>query len=43
MQTQPVATRFKPCLQRAALRRERYDWVIVGNGDESPRATIGFS
>lgn len=24
--------------QRAALRRERYDWVIVGNGDESPRA-----
>lgn len=23
---------------RAELRRERYDWVIVGNGDESPRA-----
>lgn len=23
---------------RAGLRRERYDWVIVGNGDESPRA-----
>jgi ADP-heptose:LPS heptosyltransferase len=25
-------------LQGAALRRERYDWVIVANGDESPRA-----
>lgn len=24
--------------QRAALCRERYDWVIVGNGDESTRA-----
>ena len=24
--------------QGAALRRERYDWVIVANGDESPRA-----
>jgi len=24
--------------QGLALRRERYDWVIVGNGDESPRA-----
>jgi heptosyltransferase-3 len=24
--------------KRSALRRERYDWVIVGNGDESPRA-----
>ena len=24
--------------QRRALRRERYDWVIVANGDESPRA-----
>jgi len=24
--------------QRLALRRERYDWVIVANGDESPRA-----
>jgi ADP-heptose:LPS heptosyltransferase len=24
--------------QTLALRRERYDWVIVGNGDESPRA-----
>jgi len=24
--------------QRAALRRERFDWVIVANGDESPRA-----
>ncbi len=23
---------------RRALRRERYDWVLVGNGDESPRA-----
>ena len=23
---------------RAGLRRERYDWVLVGNGDESPRA-----
>jgi ADP-heptose:LPS heptosyltransferase len=23
---------------RRTLRRERYDWVIVGNGDESPRA-----
>ncbi len=25
-------------VQNAALRRERYDWVIVANGDESPRA-----
>lgn len=24
--------------QRGALRRERYDWVIVANGAESPRA-----
>ena len=24
--------------QRLALKRERYDWVIVANGDESPRA-----
>ena len=24
--------------QGAALRRERFDWVIVANGDESPRA-----
>src|SRR5688572_30745197 len=24
--------------QGVALRRERYDWVIVANGDESPRA-----
>jgi ADP-heptose:LPS heptosyltransferase len=24
--------------QKRALRRERYDWVIVANGDESPRA-----
>lgn len=24
--------------QGPALRRERYDWVIVANGDESPRA-----
>ena len=24
--------------QDRALRRERYDWVIVANGDESPRA-----
>jgi heptosyltransferase-3 len=24
--------------QEPALRRERYDWVIVANGDESPRA-----
>jgi heptosyltransferase-3 len=24
--------------QTRALRRERYDWVIVANGDESPRA-----
>ncbi|MGH7865641.1 MAG: glycosyltransferase family 9 protein [Candidatus Binataceae bacterium] len=24
--------------QRLALRRERFDWVIVANGDESPRA-----
>jgi ADP-heptose:LPS heptosyltransferase len=24
--------------QRRALRRERFDWVIVANGDESPRA-----
>jgi ADP-heptose:LPS heptosyltransferase len=24
--------------QSLALRRERYDWVIVGNGEESPRA-----
>jgi len=24
--------------QSFALRRERYDWVIVANGDESPRA-----
>ncbi|MEO8145864.1 MAG: glycosyltransferase family 9 protein, partial [Betaproteobacteria bacterium] len=24
--------------QNFALRRERYDWVIVANGDESPRA-----
>jgi ADP-heptose:LPS heptosyltransferase len=24
--------------QRVALRRERFDWVIVANGDESPRA-----
>lgn len=24
--------------QRLALRRERYDWVIIANGDESPRA-----
>jgi len=25
-------------LQGLALRRERYDWVVVANGDESPRA-----
>jgi heptosyltransferase III len=25
-------------VQGAALRRERYDWVIIANGDESPRA-----
>ena len=25
-------------LQGRALRRERYDWVIVANGEESPRA-----
>ena len=25
---------------RAALRRERFDWVIVGNGDESRRAIL---
>ena len=25
-------------VQGAALRREHYDWVIVANGDESPRA-----
>ena len=25
-------------LQGPALRRERYDWVVVANGDESPRA-----
>lgn len=25
-------------LQGAALRRERFDWVLVANGDESPRA-----
>lgn len=24
--------------QRHALRRERFDWVLVANGDESPRA-----
>lgn len=24
--------------QRSALRRERFDWVLVANGDESPRA-----
>jgi heptosyltransferase III len=24
--------------QRRALRREKFDWVIVANGDESPRA-----
>jgi len=24
--------------QSLALRRERYDWIIVANGDESPRA-----
>src|SRR6185295_6254041 len=24
--------------QSLALRRERFDWVIVANGDESPRA-----
>jgi ADP-heptose:LPS heptosyltransferase len=24
--------------QRRALRRERFDWLIVANGDESPRA-----
>jgi ADP-heptose:LPS heptosyltransferase len=24
--------------QKRALRRERFDWVIVANGDESPRA-----
>lgn len=24
--------------QKIALRRERFDWVIVANGDESPRA-----
>jgi len=24
--------------QRLALRRERYDWVLVANGEESPRA-----
>ncbi len=24
--------------QSLALRRERYDWVIIANGDESPRA-----
>ena len=29
---------------RAQLRRERYDWVIVGNGDESTRAVrLGLS
>ena len=26
--------------QGVALRRERYDWVIVANGDESPRAIV---
>ena len=25
-------------LQGAALRRQRFDWVLVANGDESPRA-----
>lgn len=25
-------------LQALALRRQRFDWVLIGNGDESPRA-----
>src|SRR3954463_11761254 len=28
---------FDALVLRARLRRERYDWVLVGNGDDSPR------
>lgn len=33
-----VAAAWEWLWQWRALRRERYDWVIVANGDESPRA-----
>jgi ADP-heptose:LPS heptosyltransferase len=33
-----VAAAWQWIRQWLALRRERYDWVIVANGDESPRA-----
>jgi ADP-heptose:LPS heptosyltransferase len=33
-----VAAAWQWLWQSLALRRERYDWVIVANGDESPRA-----
>lgn len=33
-----LAAAWQWVVQGLALRRERYDWVIVANGDESPRA-----
>lgn len=33
-----LAAAWQWMVQGLALRRERYDWVIVANGDESPRA-----
>jgi len=33
-----VAAAWDWLWQKSALRRERFDWVIVANGDESPRA-----
>ncbi len=33
-----IAAALDWLLQTRRLRRERYDWVIVANGDESPRA-----
>lgn len=33
-----LAAAWQWLVQGLAMRRERYDWVIVANGDESPRA-----
>src|SRR4051812_30038272 len=33
-----IAAAFQGIALRSRLRRERFDWVLVGNGDESPRA-----
>ena len=33
-----LSAAFQNFTQNRALRRERFDWVIVANGDESPRA-----